>query len=30
MMNVKAVACDMNASYESAFLDKYPHIKIVF
>lgn len=30
MMNIKAVACDMNAAYESAFLEKYHHIKIVF
>lgn len=30
MKNVEAVACDMNSDFEEAFVDKYPHIKIVF
>ncbi len=30
MKNVIAVACDMNSDFEEAFIDKYPHIAIVF
>lgn len=30
MKNVIAVACDMNSDFEQAFIDKYPHITIVF
>lgn len=30
MSNVKAVACDMNAGFANAFVEKCPHIKIVF
>lgn len=30
MNNVQAVACDMNSDFEEAFLEKCPHIQIVF
>lgn len=30
MQNVKAVACDMNSDFQEAFMDKCPHIQIVF
>ena len=30
MKHVEAVACDMNADFESAFRARYPHIKTVF
>lgn len=30
MRKVKAVACDMNSDFCEAFVEKYPHIKIVF
>jgi transposase len=30
MENVEAVACDMNSDFEEAFVEKYPHIKIVY
>jgi len=30
MKNVIAVACDMNSDFEEAFIEKYPHINIVF
>lgn len=30
MLNVVAVACDMNSDFEEAFIEKYPHLKIVF
>lgn len=30
MKNVKAVACDMNSDFSEAFLDKCPHLKIVY
>lgn len=30
MKNVKAVACDMNSDFSEAFLEKCPHIKIVY
>ena len=30
MSKVVAVACDMNSDFEEAFLDKCPHIKIVY
>ena len=30
MKHVEAVACDMNADFESAFRKRYPHIKTVF
>jgi len=30
MKNVSAVACDMNSNFEEAFIEKYPHITIVF
>ena len=30
MKEVKAVACDMNSDFQEAFLEKCPHLKIVF
>ena len=30
MSSVKAVACDMNSDYEEAFLERCPHLKIIF
>ena len=30
MKNVKAVACDMNSDFEEAFLEKCPHLQIVY
>lgn len=30
MKNVKAVACDMNSDFSEAFLEKCPHLKIVY
>jgi len=30
MQNVKAVACDMNSDFSEAFVEKCPHIEIVF
>ena len=30
MSHVKAVASDMNADFQEAFLEKYPHIRIVY
>ena len=30
MKNVKGVACDMNSDFEEAFLERCPHLKIVY
>jgi transposase len=30
MMAVEAVACDMNSNYEQVFLERFPHIAIVY
>ena len=28
--NVEAIACDMNADFECAFLERFPHLDIVY
>ena len=30
MSHVEAIACDMNADFECAFLERFPHLDIVY
>ena len=30
MSNVETIACDMNADFECAFLERFPHLDIVY